>query len=103
MTDDSWSAAHWCRSNGVRRGALLGIANQAAGYRFEVLRLTHVGRQLVLASHVCVLYPCGRGGTRGPLVEGGADYERSMAYACQLFVPPDHLLDAIVAWMERGG
>ena len=103
MSGDPLHAADWCRASGVRRGSLVGIANQAAGYSFEVVRVTHVGRCLIVGSHVCMLLPRGRGLCGGPLVEGGADYEHSWAYASQLFVPPAELLDVVVAWMERGG
>ena len=100
---DTWSAAHWCRENGVRRGALVGIANQAASYSYEVVRVTHVGRSLVFGSHVCVLLPRGRRLCGACAIEGGTDHDHSWAFASQLFELPEDLLDVVVAWMERGG
>ena len=103
MTDDIWSAAHWCRSVGVRRGSLVGVRVQDAAYRFEVARVTHVGRCLVVGASVGTVYPRGRRGCGGPAVEASGDYEQSWAFASQLFAPAGDLLDAVVAWMERGG
>ena len=102
MADVIVTAAQWCRAQGVKRGDLLGVMVQDWEWRYEVVRVTHVGRCWVVGSHVCLVHPRGRryGGT--PEVEGGADYETAWNYA-GLFRPSEAVHDAVVSWMERGG